>query len=139
MNRNEWQSIQAIHMSIQSVDLHHIGVQINKELNISCGLINIARGQCNVKICPHHSSQDSKKAIGNLHISADRPIMTADILMTSNIFDEIISNLKLQFSRPGTIILLLGQDLLVNLVGDLKIEKSRNINIRDISWIFPIQ
>ena len=44
MNRNEWQSIQAIHMSIQSVDLHHIGVQINKELNISCGLINIAKG-----------------------------------------------------------------------------------------------
>ena len=138
MNRNDWQSIQAIHMNIQTVDLHHIGIQINKELNISCGLINIARGQCNIRICPR-STQDLKKAIGNLHISADRPVMTADISMPSNIFDEIVSSLKLQFSRPGTIILLLGQDLLVNLVGDLKIETSRNINIRDISWIFPIQ
>ena len=138
MNRNEWQSIQAIHMSIQSVDLHSIGIQTNKELNVSCGLINIARGQCNIRICPC-SPQDSKKTIGNLHISADRPVMTADISMPISIFDEVVSNLKLQFSRPGTIILLLSQDLSVNLVGDLKIETSKNIPICDISWIFPIQ
>ena len=118
--------------------MHHIGIQTNKELNISCGLINIARGQCNIRISPC-SSKDLKEVIGNLHISADRPIMTADISMPSNIFDDVTSSLTLQFTRPGTIILLLGQDLLVNLVGDLKIEISRNINIRDISWIFPIQ
>ena len=139
MNRNDWQSIQAIHMSIQSVDLHHIGIQANKEINVSCGLINIARGQCNIRICPRSPDGIKKKIIGNLHISVDRPVMTADISMPFNIFDEVVSNLKLQFSRPGTIILLLGQDLLVNLIGDLKIETSKNINIRDISWIFPIQ
>ena len=138
MNRNEWQSIQAIHMSIQSVDLHYIGIKTSKELNISCGLINIARGQCNIRICPC-PAQDIKKTIGNLHISADRPVMTADISMPVNIFNEVISKVTLQFSRPGTIILLLAQDLFVNLVGDLKIEKSKDINIRDISWIFPIQ
>ncbi len=138
MNRNEWQSIQAIHMSIQSVDLHHISIQAKKELNISCGLINIARGQCNIRINPR-SDQNPKKIIGNLHISADRPVMTADISMPFNIFEEVVSSLKLQLARPGTIILLLGQDLSVNLVGDLKIETSKNINICDISWIFPIQ
>ena len=45
MNNNEWQDIQAIHMSIQSVDLHNIGIKMDRELRISCGLINIARGQ----------------------------------------------------------------------------------------------
>ncbi len=138
MSGGEWQNIQAIHMSIQSADLHHIGVNIDKELSISCGLINIARGQCNLRICPSQSA-NNKKSIGNLHISADRPVMTAEIGMPENIFDEINSKLTLQFSRPGTIILLLAEELFVNIAGDLKIDTAKNIKIRDISWIFPVQ
>ena len=138
MSISEWQKIQAVHMSIQSVDLHHIGIKTDKELSISCGLINIARGQCNLRICPSLST-NSKKLIGDLHISADRPVMTADISMPYDIFGDINSKLTLQFSRPGTIILLLDEDLSVNIAGDLKIDTEKNIRIRDISWIFPIQ
>ena len=54
MNKNEWQKTQAIHMTIQSADFHHIGIKSDKELNISCGLLNIARGQCNLRIFPNH-------------------------------------------------------------------------------------
>ena len=86
MNNNEWQDIQAIHMSIQSVDLHNIGIKMDRELRISCGLINIARGQCNLRICPSDSKSINQK-IGNLHISADRPVMTAEITMPINISD----------------------------------------------------
>mgnify|MGYP001331657116 CR=1 FL=1 len=138
MSGGEWQNIHAIHMSIQSADLHHIGVNTDKELSISCGLINIARGQCNLRICPS-KAENNKKSIGNLHISADRPVMTAEIGMPVNIFDEINSKLTLQFSRPGTIILLLAEELFVNIAGDLKIDTAKNIKIRDISWIFPVQ
>ena len=138
MNNNEWQDIQAIHMSIQSVDLHNIGIKMDRELRISCGLINIARGQCNLRIYPSESKNINQK-IGNLHISADRPVMTAEITMPHDIFNDISSKLKLQFSRPGTIVLLIEDELLVNLAGDLDIEVAKDIAIRDISWIFPIQ
>ena len=32
MNKNEWQKTQAIHMTIQSADFHHIGIKSDKEL-----------------------------------------------------------------------------------------------------------
>ena len=138
MNNSEWQDIQAIHMSIQSVDLHNIGIKMDRELRISCGLINIARGQCNLRICPSDSKNINQK-IGNLHISADRPVMTAEITMPYDLFNDISAKLKLQFSRPATIVLLIADNLFVNLAGDLNIKVAKDITIRDISWIFPIQ
>ena len=138
MNKNEWQKTQAIHMTIQSADFHHIGIKSDKELSISCGLLNIARGQCNLRIFPNHL-ESSKKSIGNLHISVDRPVMTGEISLPLDIFKDITSRLELDFSRPGTIILLLFEELFVNIAGDLKIDKARDIRIRDISWIFPLQ
>ena len=65
--------------------------------------------------------------------------MTGEISLPLDIFKDITSRLELEFSRPGTIILLLFEELFVNIAGDLKIDKARDIRIRDISWIFPLQ
>jgi len=65
--------------------------------------------------------------------------MTAEIAMSYDLFNDISSKLKLQFSRPATIVLLIADNLFVNLAGDLNIKVAKDITIRDISWIFPIQ
>ena len=68
MNNSEWQDIQAIHMSIQSVDLHNIGIKMDRELRISCGLINIARGQCNSKIAYLSGPLSQRRPIGGWEV-----------------------------------------------------------------------
>ena len=49
--------------------------------------------------------------------------MTGEISLPLDIFKDITSRLELEFSRPGTIILLLFEELFVNIAGDLKIER----------------
>ena len=81
----------------------------------------------------------SLKRSQGIVISADRPVMTAEIAMPYDIFNDISLKLKLQFSRPATIVLLIADNLFVNLAGDLDIKLAKDIIIRDISWIFPLQ
>ena len=52
MNRNDWQSIQAIHMSIQTADLHQIGIQANKEIK------RVLKSSGKMIFCEHGVSPD---------------------------------------------------------------------------------
>ena len=46
------QKLKTIHISVFSADLKLIAFQNRRELHLSCGLINIARGNCNVLLRP---------------------------------------------------------------------------------------
>ena len=47
---DEWQQTNQIVMSVQTAELRQSGINEAPTLNLSCGLVNIARGQCFLKI-----------------------------------------------------------------------------------------
>ena len=128
------QKLKTIHISVFSADLKLIGFQNRRELHLSCGLINIARGNCNILLRPE--SNDIK---GEIFISSERPVMNADLSVPPILFDQVHSALKNNVDRPLQLVLLLDKYLQIDNHGVLTINDSIKAKIQDISWILPIR
>ena len=128
------QKLKTIHISVFSADLKLIGFQNRRELHLSCGLINIARGNCNILLRPE--SNDIK---GEIFISSERPVMSAELSVPPILFDQVQSSLKNNVGRPLQIIILLDRGLMVDNQGVLTITDSINAKIKDLSWILPVR
>ncbi len=137
MTTPEWQPTQSIRMAIQSAELSLIGLKARPQLQIACSLVNIARGHCTAIISP--LPQDSISASGRLHISVDRPVMQLDVGLARPAFDRLSTALTQALPRPASLIVTLHETLMVNISGDLRIEKPLECDIADLSWVFPIQ
>ncbi len=135
--KNDTQELEAIHMSIQTAELNLIGFDVEEQLNLSCGLMNIGRGTCSVSIVPIQHQTDN--AAGWLNIEINRPFMKAEIKLNEKSFSKVSKLLFKGTSRPVTLIILLDHPLRVNNKGDLLINKETNRYIKDISWILPIR
>ena len=128
------QKLKTIHISVFSADLKLIGFQNRRELHLSCGLINIARGNCNVLLRPE--SNDIK---GEIFISSERPVMNAELSVPPILFDQVQSSLKNNVGRPLQLIILLDRGLIVDNQGVLTITDSISAKIKDLSWILPVR
>ena len=111
-----------------------IGFQNRRELHLSCGLINIARGNCNILLRPE--SNDIK---GEIFISSERPVMNAELSVPAILFDQVQSSLKNNVGRPLQLIILLDRGLMVDNQGVLTITDSISAKIKDLSWILPVR
>ena len=137
MPRPEFDSVNTIQMSLQSAEqrLHHNdGV---KQLQLSCSLINIARGSCIVVIRPDGTRGQSP--FGSIHIPADRPIMQAQISLASESFDDLIENLRHLAPRPVTLVMTVMEELSVSQDGLLFIDESIDTAVTNIYWSLPIK
>ena len=128
------QKLKTIHISVFSADLKLIGFQNRRELHLSCGLINIARGNCNVLLRPE--SNDIK---GEIFISSERPVMNAELSVPPILFDQVQNSLKNNVGRPLQLIILLDRGLMVDNQGVLTINNSISAKIKDLSWILPVR
>ena len=128
------QKLKTIHISVFSADLKLIGFQNRRELHLSCGLINIARGNCNVLLRPE--STDVK---GEIFISSERPVMNAELSVPPILFDQVQSSLKSNVGRPLQLVILLDRGLMVDNQGVLTINDSIRAKIKDLSWILPVR
>ena len=128
------QKLKTIHISVFSADLKLIGFQNRRELHLSCGLINIARGNCNILLRPE--SNDIK---GEIFISSERPVMSAELSVPPILFDQVQSSLKNNVGRPLQLIILLDRGLIVDNQGVLTITDSISAKIKDLSWILPVR
>ena len=128
------QKLKTIHISVFSADLKLIGFQNRRELHLSCGLINIARGNCNILLRP-----ESKDIKGEIFISSERPVMNAELSVPPILFDQVQSSLKNNVGRPLQLIILLDRGLIVDNQGVLTINDSISAKIKDLSWILPVR
>ena len=128
------QKLKTIHISVFSADLKLIGFQNRRELHLSCGLINIARGNCSVLLRPE--SNDIK---GEIFISSERPVMNAELSVPPILFDQVQTSLKNNVGRPLQLIILLDRGLMVDNQGVLTIDDSISAKIKDLSWILPVR
>lgn len=136
MAAQEWHPTSALHMSVQSAELHLIGFKSLAELQLTCSLVNIARGHSVVNIRALHG--DSIAATGTVDIPVDRPIMRLNVELAAPAFVRLQDALKYVPPRPVTLIALLKEPLMVNTAGDLLISEPVTSAIIDLSWVLPL-
>ena len=128
------QKLSTINISVFSADLKLIGFENRRELHLSCGLINIARGNCNVIMKP-----DTNQTKGEILISSERPVMNAELSVPPILFDQVQGSLKNNVGRPLQLIFLLDKYLQVDNQGILTITDNIKANIKDMSWVLPVR
>ena len=119
------QKMSTISISVFSADLKLIGFENRRELHLSCGLVNIARGNCNVIMKP-----DTNNINGEILISSERPVMNADLYLLFYLIMH--SALKNNVDRPLQLVLLLDKYLQIDNHGVLTITDSIKAKIEDI-------
>ena len=137
MAKKEFYQTKSVHMAVQTAELNLLGYCLDQELALSCSLMNISRGNCNIKIRPVDFKENHDSGI--LDISIDRPVMKADINLNTKKFYELSKLMLKDANRPITIVMVLNLPLSVNLAGDLLIDTAAKLKILDLSWIIPIK
>jgi len=130
-------------MSVRSAELRMPGLGGGSLLALSCQLVSIARGNCLLEIFPKSNNGGKSDNGGNadnvLEILVDRPLMTASLGVTQDLFKNLNENIDRSGSRPINITLTLAEELAVSIAGDLRIDEKTSVMITDASFIFPLR
>ena len=148
----EWSQIDSIQMSVQTADLSVLNNTTDQQLSLSCTLLTIARGKCNVEIQHYKNSAEevpqdasyegfSGGFSGGVIIPRDRPVMQCKGVMPASHFNALTEKFIAirSVGRPITVTLYLQDKLSVSVNGDLYIEDTREITIKHIDFIFPLR
>ena len=152
----EWSQIDSIQMSVQTADLSVLNNTTDQQLSLSCTLLTIARGKCNVEIQHYKNSAEevsqdasydglsggfSGGFSGGVIIPRDRPVMQCKWVMPASHFNALTEKFIAirSVGRPITVTLYLQDKLSVSVNGDLYIEDTREITIKHIDFIFPLR
>ena len=128
------QSSRVIQMSVLSADLNLLGFKSDREITLSCDLVNIAKGNCTVILRPISSSIS-----GFIDIFIDRPIMKAEINVTPLLFDQVHNSFNIDTSRNIKLYIVIEDNLDINNEGVLIIDKPINSKIVDLTWTMPLR
>ena len=133
----EFDTLNTIQMSLQSAEQHMHHNDGVTQLQLSCSLINIARGSCMVVIRP--DGEAGQSPFGSIRIPADRPVMQAQISLASESFDDLVAYLRHPAPRPVTLVMSVVDKLSVSQDGLLFIDKSLDTAVTNIYWSLPIK
>ena len=135
--QDQWERTDFIQMSVQTADLRFEPLQETPLLFLSCSLVNIARGSCQLTICATESNQPAK--VGTLQINVDRPMMTGKIQVMEQQFERMIQTLSVNPIRPVTLAVQLSQHLPVSLEGFLFIDEDQKVEILSLQVNMPLR
>ena len=135
--RDDWQQTDQIVMSVQAAELRHTGITEQPSLNLSCSLVNIARGQCMLEITA--GTADTVSDIGRLMIEIDRPVMRGKATIPQSLYDTLLTRLASAPPRPISLSLSIATKLAVSLEGDLRIDEATEVTVTDLSVTLPLK
>ena len=87
---DDWQQTDQIVISVQAAELRQVSINDAPTLNLSCSLVNIARGQCIIEIAV--GTPSIFENIGNLLIEIDRPVMRGRVVIPEQLYNSIVSH-----------------------------------------------
>ena len=88
--------MQKLEMLIKTVDAHYDSLHQIQCFYLSCSLLNIARGTCNMMIVSEDSDFKNK-----ITIKFERAIMSGSIQVTNNFFNSLQNQLYFKNERPA--------------------------------------
>ena len=133
----EFEKTNHIQMSLQLAEHQLFHHPFQEQLCLSLSLVSIARGSCRMLIRPDGGSNTAP--FGNLHIPADRAVMSANISLDKIHFNYLAGKLQRPAPRPITLIVTLDTALSVDKDGILFIDTPLETIITNVAWTIPTQ
>lgn len=134
---DDWQQTDQVVISVQTAELRQASINKAPTLNLSCSLVNIARGQCIIEI--EAGTPTTSENIGNLLIEIDRPVMRGNFVVPKSLYNSIVSCLGTAPPRPISMTLTIATKLAVSVEGDLRINETTEITVNDLSIVLPLK
>ena len=98
--------MQTLEMLIKTVDAHYDSKHQIQCFYLSCSLLNIARGTCNLMIVNEKSNFQNK-----LTIKYERAVMSGSIRVKDDYFDKLQKQLSIKNERPARLELTISNKL----------------------------
>ena len=120
-------------MQIQSVDFRYDHNSKITYYNMSCSLLNIYKGRCDLFLVNSKTNLKQK-----LLIKHNRAIMEGNLIAQDHFFEKFHTLFSLKFDRPGRIELHISQDLKINNQGILEIKNEIITAIKNYKIYLPL-
>ena len=133
----QWEKTDLIQMSVQTAELRFEPHLDDPILFLSCSLVNIARGSCQLTLMA--TTPLPSAACGELVISADRPVMSGSVAVSEKQFERMFQALRVSPARPVTLAVKLGDQLPVSLEGFLFIDDDQTSEIVSLQVNIPLK
>ena len=125
--------MQNLEMLIKTVDAHYDSRHQIQCIYLSCSLLNIARGTCNLMIVNDKSNFQNK-----ITIKYERAVMSGSIKVNNDYFNTLQNQLSLKNERPARLELLIYDKLNINKNGILFLEKELISDILEYKFFIPL-
>ena len=125
--------MQKLEMLIKTVDAHYDSLHQIQCYYLSCSLLNIARGTCNMMIVSEDSDFKNK-----ITIKFERAIMSGSIQVKNNFFNSLQTQLSVKNERPARLELVINDKLNINKNGILFLEQELTSDIIEYKFFIPV-
>ena len=125
--------MQKLEMLIKTVDAHYDSNHQIQCLYLSCSLLNIARGTCNLMIVNEKSNFQNK-----ITIKYERAVMSGSIRVKDDYFGTLQRQLSIKNERPARLELTINDKLNINKNGILFLEKELISEILEYKFFIPL-
>ena len=125
--------MQKLEMLIKTVDAHYDSLHQIQCYYLSCSLLNIARGTCNMMIVSEDSDFKNK-----ITIKFEGAIMSGSIQVTNNCFNSLQNQLSVKNERPARLELVINDKLNINKNGILFLEQELTSDIIEYKFFIPV-
>ena len=138
---DNWHQTNQVVMAVQTAEIKQSNLTAPPALHLSCNLVNIARGHCNVIVttAADAASCTGNECIGSLTIEVSRPVMVAYLSVPMTLWDLLVTRLAVQTPRPLSLQLTITRNLAVSIEGDLRIDEETKVDIADIAFTLPLK
>jgi hypothetical protein len=125
--------MQKLEMLIKTVDAHYDSSYSIYCYYLSCSLLNIARGRCNLMIVDENSDIEN-----TITIQYQKAIMSGSIKVNNSFFKSISNQFSNKNDRPARIELTINQTLNINKNGILFLDKEMTSTIDEYKFYIPL-
>ena len=125
--------MQNLEMLIKTVDAHYDSRHQIQCIYLSCSLLNIARGTCNLMIFNEKSNFQNK-----ITIKYERAVMSGSITVNNDYFNTLQKQLSLKNERPARLELSISDKLNINKNGILFLQKELISKIIEYKFFIPL-
>ena len=125
--------MQKLEMLIKTVDAHYDSLHQIQCYYLSCSLLNIARGTCNMMIVSENSDFKNK-----ITIKFERAVMSGSIQVKNNFFNSLQTQLSVKNERPARLELVINDKLNINKNGILFLEQELTSDIIEYKFFIPV-
>ena len=125
--------MQKLEMLIKTVDAHYDSKLQIQCFYLSCSLLNIARGTCNIMLANEKSNFQNQ-----ITIKYERAVMSGSIRVSDDYFNRLQKQLSIKNERPARLELTINHKLNINKNGILFLEKELISEILEYKFFIPL-